>query len=511
MTSRPIPPVRRLFFDAFNLFHIVFYQCFIYIIHARTAQSIIDLSSGFQMKKGNILIAEDNELNRENLKEILIEEGYEVNAVHDGRRAMEAFTADRYDLVITDLRMPNVDGFELLKFIKEAGSDNLVIIITGHGTVHSAVSAMKMGAFDFITKPIKDDLVKLSVSRAMNFANLRDENVILKEHLKDKEGFHDMIGYSDCMKKVFETIDKVSASDSTILITGESGTGKELVARAIHFKSERRDQPMIPVNCGAIPEDLLESELFGHERGAFTGAIRNRMGRFELAQGGTIFLDEIGDMSPALQVKVLRVIQERQFERIGGVKTINADVRIIAATNQDLEKAVEEKQFREDLFYRINVIPVNLPPLRERGSDIAILARHFLMTFNKLKKKNIEQIAPEAVNYLMRYSWPGNVRELQNLMEMLVVMKEEGSIIEDDLPAKIRNSSEDRITEESVFLPEEGIDFNKHIIRMEKDLLLKALKMSGGVKNRAAKLLNLNRTTLVEKLKRLDIKDGWID
>jgi DNA-binding NtrC family response regulator len=463
------------------------------------------------MKKGNILIAEDNELNRETLKEILLEEGYEVNAVHDGRQAIEAFAADRYDLVITDLLMPNVDGLELLKFIKEAGRDNLVIIITGHGTVHAAVSAMKMGAFDFITKPIRDDLVKLSVSRAMNFVNLRDENVILKEHLKDKEGFHDMIGYSDCMKKVFETIDKVSASDSTILITGESGTGKELVARAIHFKSERRDQPMIPVNCGAIPEDLLESELFGHEKGAFTGAIRNRMGRFELAQGGTIFLDEIGDMSPALQVKVLRVIQERQFERIGGVKTINADVRIIAATNQDLEKAVEEKQFREDLFYRINVIPVNLPPLRERGSDIAILARHFLMSFNKLKKKNVEQIAPEVINYLMRYSWPGNVRELQNLMEMLVVMKEDGTIVKDDLPAKIRSSSEDRISAESVFLPEEGIDFNNHIIRVEKDLLLKALRMSGGVKNRAAKLLNLNRTTLVEKLKRLDIKDGWID
>ena len=333
----------------------------------------------------------------------------------------------------------------------------------------------------------------------------------LKEHLKEKQDFDKIIGYSDCMKKVFDTIDKVSNSDSTVLITGESGTGKELVARAIHFKSDRRSQPMIPVNCGAIPEDLLESELFGHEKGAFTGAIRNRMGRFELAQGGTIFLDEIGDMSPALQVKVLRVIQEKQFERIGGVKTINADVRIIAATNQNLEKAVAEKQFREDLFYRINVIPINLPALRERGSDILILANHFLMHFNRIKKKNVEHIEPDAANYLMRYSWPGNVRELQNLIEMLVVMKEEGKICIDDLPAKIRNSPLQETSCSTIFFPDDGIDFNDHVSRLEKELLLKALKMSGGVKNRAAKLLNLNRTTLVEKLKRLNIAGSWLD
>jgi DNA-binding NtrC family response regulator len=407
--------------------------------------------------------------------------------------------------------MPNVDGLEFLKYIKDANRDNIVIMITGHGTVNAAVSAMKMGAFDFITKPIKDDLVKLSVSRAMNFAKLRDENVSLKEHLKEKQDLDKIIGYSDCMKKVFDTIEKVSNSDSTVLITGESGTGKELVARAIHYKSDRRNQPMIPVNCGAIPEELLESELFGHEKGAFTGAIRTRMGRFELAQGGTIFLDEIGDMSPSLQVKVLRVIQEKQFERIGGVKTINADVRIIAATNQNLEVAVAEKKFREDLFYRINVIPINLPALRERGSDILILANHFLMTFNKLKKKNVERILPDTVNYLMRYGWPGNVRELQNLIEMLVVMKEEGDISIEDLPVKIRNIQGVDAAKSPVVFSEEGIDFNDHVSRLEKELLLKALKMSGGVKNRAAKLLNLNRTTLVEKLKRLNIAGGWVD
>jgi len=463
------------------------------------------------MNNGKILVADDNELNKETIKEILTEEGYEVKAVNDGREGIEAFLEDKYDVIITDLRMPHVDGLEFLKYIKDANRDNIVIMITGHGTVNAAVSAMKMGAFDFISKPIKDDLVKLSVSRAINFAKLRDENTSLKEHLKERQDFDKIIGYSDCMKKVFDTIDKVSNSDSTVLITGESGTGKELVARAIHFKSDRRNQPMIPVNCGAIPEDLLESELFGHEKGAFTGAIRNRMGRFELAQGGTIFLDEIGDMSPALQVKVLRVIQEKQFERIGGVKTINADVRIITATNQNLEKAVDEKKFREDLFYRINVIPINLPALRERGSDILILANHFLMFFNKLKRKNVEHIVPDAVTHLMHYSWPGNVRELQNLIEMLVVMKEEGVIGVDDLPAKIRNAPSGNQSNGTIIFSEDGIDFNDYISRLEKDLLLKALKMSGGVKNRAAKLLNLNRTTLVEKLKRLNIAGNWVD
>jgi DNA-binding NtrC family response regulator len=463
---------------------------------------------GTEMKQGKILIAEDNELNRENLAQLLREEGYDIKTVADGREGIEAFLEDKFDLVITDLRMPNIDGLEFLKYIKKANRDNLAIMITGYGTINSAVESMKLGAFDFITKPIKDNLVKLSVSRAMSFAKLRDENISLKEYIKD---YDSIIGYSDCMKKVFDTIDKVSASDSTVLIYGESGTGKELVARAIHFNSDRRNQRMIPVNCGAIPEDLLESELFGHEKGAFTGAIRPRMGRFELAQGGTIFLDEIGDMSPALQVKVLRVIQEKQFERIGGVKTINADVRIITATNQNLEKAVAEKRFREDLFYRINVIPIHLPALRERGSDIMILANHFLINFNKMKRKNVERIAPETVNYLMNYFWPGNVRELQNLIEMIVVMKGKGEICVEDLPPKIRHTQKAIETKVNIDLSEDGINFNDHISQLEKELLLKALKMSGGVKNRAAKLLNLNRTTLVEKLKRLHIVDGWID
>lgn len=465
------------------------------------------------MTKGKILVADDNELNKENIREMLIAEGYEVKTVNDGLKGIEAFLQEKFDLIITELRLPHMDGLDFLKYIKDADRDNNIIIITCHATVNSAVQAMKMGAFDFISRPVKDDLVLKSVRRAMDTASRRNENVALKENSKENQYIKKIIGQSDCMKKVFDAIDKVSNSDSTILITGESGTGKELVAHAIHCKSARSSQPMIPVNCGAIPGELLESELFGHEKGAFTGAFRNRLGRFELALGGTIFLDEIGDMSPALQVKVLRVIQEKQFERIGGVKTINADVRIITATNQNLEKAVAEKQFREDLFYRINVIPITIPPLRERGFDIKILADHFLAHFNLTKQKNIEVIAPDAVRLLMAYNWPGNVRELQNLIEMLVVMKEEGEIHVDDLPIKIRGVSGENNTgsRETIVFSEEGIDFNDQVSLLEKELLQKALKMSGGVKNRAAKLLNLNRTTLVEKLKRLNIAADWVD
>ncbi len=457
------------------------------------------------MKKAKILIVEDNELSRQNLFELMHSSGYDVRAVEDGREAMKAFLEDHYDITITDLQMPHVDGLELLRFAKELSPDHVVIIITGYGTVSNAVEAMKLGAFDFISKPLKDDLVRITVQRAVSYAQLREENVHLRDHLKEKYDLGKLLGYSDCMKKVFGTIEKVADSDSTVLIYGESGTGKELVAKAIHFNSSRRNKPLVPVNCGAIPEDLLESELFGHEKGAFTGAIRSRSGRFELAQGGTLFLDEIGDMSPALQVKVLRAIQEKQFERIGGVKTYEADVRIIAATHQNLEKAVEEKRFREDLYYRINVIPIWLPPLRERGPDIAILANHFLQEISAKKGKASARITPEAMSCLMQYSWPGNVRELQNLMEMLVVMQPHDEIYVEDLPAKFHVTSARECGTTSLELPEAGFDYNAAVTQFEKDLLMKALEISGGVKNKAAKLLGLNRTTLVEKLKRFHL------
>ncbi len=458
------------------------------------------------MKKVKILIAEDDDLNRQNLDELLSQSGYETRAVRDGMEAMEAFPYDKYDLVITDLKMPHVDGLQLLQFIKDVNPENVVIIITGYATVETAVEAMRLGAFDYITKPLKEDLVKLTIERALSFARLKDENIVLRDHLKEKYDFGKMIGYSDSMKKVYSTIEKVASSDSTVIIYGESGTGKELAAKAIHFNSDRKANNLVTVNCGAIPEELLESELFGHEKGAFTGAIRSRIGRFELAQGGSIFLDEIGDMSPSLQVKVLRAIQERQFERIGGIKTIDADVRIICATNQNLEKAVVEKKFREDLFYRINVIPIYLPPLRERLEDIPILVNHFIRTFNKLKKKSIKGLTHEAMDCIMNYNWPGNVRELENLVEMFVVMKGIGYIDFEDLPDKIRQTTRkaDQIAG-GIEVPDEGLNLNKTISQFEIVLLQKALRKSGGVKNRAAKLLNLNRTTFVEKLKRYNI------
>jgi len=455
------------------------------------------------VKEFKILIAEDDDLNRQNLTELLESCGYEVHAVADGRQALETYVQDVYDLVVTDLRMPNMDGLELLKQVKELNAEQLVILVTGYGSVQTAVDAMKMGAFDYITKPLKDDLVRITVSRALSFARLKEENVDLKDRLQDKFDFGKMIGYSDSMKKVFEKIEKVAKTDSTVLIHGESGTGKELVARAIHFNSDRKYRPLVPVNCGAIPEELLESELFGHEKGAFTGAIRTRIGRFELAQGGTIFLDEIGDMSPSLQVKVLRVIQEKQFERIGGVKTMTVDVRIITATNQDLEALVAAKKFREDLYYRINVIPIYLPPLRERGIDMAILANHFLKKFNEQKKRNVKAIDAKAMAALTSYPWPGNVREMENLIEMLVVMKEDGVVTLEDLPNKIRKLNQGPAAVCPLDLPDEGVDFNKMLVEYERDLILRALDKCGGVKNKAAKLLNLKRTTLVEKLKRL--------
>jgi DNA-binding NtrC family response regulator len=455
------------------------------------------------VKEFKILIAEDDDLNRQNLNELLESCGYEVHAVADGRQALETYVQDVYDLVVTDLRMPNMDGLELLKQVKELNAEQLVILVTGYGSVQTAVDAMKMGAFDYITKPLKDDLVRITVSRALSFARLKEENVDLKDRLQDKFDFGKMIGYSDSMKKVFEKIEKVAKTDSTVLIHGESGTGKELVARAIHFNSDRKYRPLVPVNCGAIPEELLESELFGHEKGAFTGAIRTRIGRFELAQGGTIFLDEIGDMSPSLQVKVLRVIQEKQFERIGGVKTMTVDVRIITATNQDLEALVAAKKFREDLYYRINVIPIYLPPLRERGIDMAILANHFLKKFNEQKKRNVKAIDAKAMAALTSYPWPGNVREMENLIEMLVVMKEDGVVTLEDLPNKIRKLNQGPAAVCPLDLPDEGVDFNKMLVEYERDLILRALDKCGGVKNKAAKLLNLKRTTLVEKLKRL--------
>ena len=456
-----------------------------------------------------ILIVEDDNAVRHTMIDLLSEAGYEVEGAQDGKEALEMVQENSFNIVITDLKMPRGDGLEVLEQVKKIDSQIIVIICTGYGTVDTAVKAMKLGAYEYITKPIKLEEMKLVVERALDYQRLQTENTFLQRQLKAKYKFKNLIGDSNVMQQVFQFIEKIAATNSTVLICGESGTGKELVARAIHYNSDRKNEPMIPVNCGAIPEDLLESELFGYEKGAFTGAVKTRVGRFELANGGTIFLDEIGDMSPALQVKILRVLQEHEFERVGGVKSIKVDIRIIAATHRDLEKAVKQGTFREDLYYRLNVIPLVLPPLRDRKSDIPLLTHYFVDKFNAGKKQQIEGISPEAMQCFMEYRWPGNVRELENIIERLVILKGEGMIALEDVPEKLLGE-ECTDTLPSLTIPDGGLSFNTAVSEFEKELILRALNKTNWVKNRAAKLLQLKRTTLVEKMKKIKLtrEDG---
>ncbi len=456
------------------------------------------------MSKEKILIIDDDQMVGSILGEFLEAEGYEVNSVSDGEKGIEALNKEIFDIVFTDLKMPKVDGLMVLEELKKIQPDTIGVLFTGFGTIESAVKAMKLGAFDYITKPINFEELKITLDKAIEYRRLRRENIFLRQQLKAKYRFENLIGDSEPMQAVFRLIEKIARTDSTVLIIGESGTGKELVARAIHFNSERHDRPLVPVNCGAIPEDLLESELFGHEKGAFTGALRTRIGRFEMANGGTIFLDEVGDMSPALQTKILRVLQEQEFERIGGLKTIKVNVRVLAATHRDLEMEIKNGRFREDLYYRLNVIPVNLPPLRDRRSDIPILIDHFLKRFNKEKKQSIEGISEEASKILINYNWPGNVRELENMNERLIILKGKGLIDVQDLPDKVKEFSPDDIFR-NITLPDAGLDFNTAISQFEKEIILQALNKTNWVKNKAAKLLHMNRTTLVEKMKKKNI------
>jgi DNA-binding NtrC family response regulator len=403
--------------------------------------------------------------------------------------------------------MPELDGLGVIRHIVENRINCIGIIFTGFGSVKTAVDAMRLGAFDYITKPFKADEIKVVVKKALDHLALQEENSYLKQQLKAKYKFENIIGSSERMQKVFSLIDRVSGTDSTVLILGESGTGKELVARALHYNSARAQNPFVPVNCGAIPEELLESELFGHEKGAFTGAFRTRIGRFELANGGSIFLDEISEMSPTLQVKLLRVIQEREFERVGGVKSIKTDVRIIAATNRDLEEEVAQGRFREDLYYRLNVIPLNLPPLRERKDDIPLLVKHFMGKYGKEKNDQITGFSRKSMNLLMHYKWPGNVRELENLVERVLVLCEGTEVDIHDLPERITSGSPQATSViPMIDLPETGIDLSTAVSEFEKSIIMQALTRSNWVKNRAAKLLHVNRTTLVEKIKKQNLQ-----
>ena len=454
--------------------------------------------------KASILVIDDDPGIRRGLKEILMAEGYAVITAVDGESGLKLLTEQTFDLTLTDLAMPGPGGLEVLNYLVHHQPECPCIIITGYGTIANAVTAMRQGAYDYLAKPVDATELRLVVARALDHHRLKWENLQLKKQLHQRYGFANMVGQSEAITRVFELIRKVADTDSTVLILGESGTGKELIAHALHYNSARRDGPLIPVNCAAIPEELLESELFGHERGAFTHAVRTRLGRFEQAHGGTIFLDEISEMSPSLQVKILRVLQDHSFERIGGVKTIQVDIRVIAATNQDLEELVARGKFREDLYYRLNVIPIKVPPLRDRLSDLPLLVQHFLAEFSRKRKKPWKRLSAAAMDLLLRHSWPGNVRELENLVERLVTLTEGEMIDAADLPEKFQQGfpAASATPEE---LPVGGTDLNAAVQALERHLILQALERSNWVKSRAARLLHLNRTTLLEKMKKQNI------
>jgi len=452
-----------------------------------------------------ILIVDDDPKILEVIASVLRDGGYTVDTAANGTKAIRSIDTESYDLVITDLKMPEVDGMMVLKHVVDRSPDTMCIILTGYGTIEGAVEAIKAGAFHYITKPVKSAEIMTVVEKALKYKLLERENILLRQQLRKKYRFENFVGDSRPIQEVFELIEKVADTDSTILITGESGTGKELIAKAIHYNSHRRDNPMVVINCGAIPEELLESELFGHEKGAFTGAHKARMGRFELANGGTIFLDEIGDMSPNLQVKLLRVLQEQQFERVGSTRTIGVDIRVIAATNQDLFSAVNKGKFREDLYYRLNVIPIHVPPLRERRSDTPLLVDFFMKKFTQERQKHVKGFTQESMDTLFQYDWPGNVRELENLVERVIILADGEEIGLDDIPESIRQRAK-RMESFGVAMPKGDIPFDHAVEEYEKKLILQALEETNWVKTKAAKLLKMNRTTLIEKMKKKSLQ-----
>ena len=395
--------------------------------------------------KKSILIVDDEPNIRRVLGAVFAKAGYEVFTAENGRKALDVISAElSIDVMLCDLIMPDLNGVEVLRSAKEMNPRLSVVMITAHGTIRTAVDAMKLGAFDYITKPFDMDEIKLIVKNALERSRLLAENIQLKQELQSRYRFDGIVGDSRKMQEVFKIVERVASSNATVLVRGESGTGKELIARAVHYNSPRRDKPFIAVSCAALPETLLESELFGYEKGAFTGAVGQKAGRFELAHRGTLFLDEIPDISPAMQVKMLRVLQEREFERVGGTKPVRVDVRLLAATNRDLEQAVANGEFRPDLYYRLQVIQIFLPPLRERREDIPALVEHFIEKFNKENGKNIKFVSPEAMDLLMKYNWPGNIRELENAIERGVVLADAGSelITPDLLPISVQATAD---------------------------------------------------------------------
>ena len=457
----------------------------------------------------HLLIVEDEAPLRQAIAEQLVDHGYQVEQAESGEAAVARLADFAFDIIITDLRLPGIDGSSVVEAAVERYPDIVAIVITGYGTFKDAVNAIKRGAHDFVSKPFQIDALLHVLDSALEQRRLRSENAYLRAQLEEKYRFDQgIVGRSQPMVRLFQLLETVATTNSTILITGETGSGKEVVARAIHQHSPRRMQRFVALNCSAIPETLLEAELFGHVKGAFTGAVGNRQGRLDQAHKGTLFLDEVGTMSGALQMKLLRVLQEREFERVGESHTTKVDVRVVAATNSDLHRMVADGQFREDLYYRLNVIPVRIPSLRERKEDIPLLVQHFLEKFRHdgapgTGARIPMTVSQEAMRRLMSYGWPGNVRQLENAIERAVAFGAGRSQVDVlDLPPEVQQAQEP-VVPAAVALPDEGLDLDSFVSNIEKELIQLSLARTGGNKGQAAKLLNLKRTTLVEKLKRL--------
>ncbi|MBI3129061.1 MAG: sigma-54-dependent Fis family transcriptional regulator [Candidatus Tectomicrobia bacterium] len=446
----------------------------------------------------SILVVDDEERVRTLLSRLLTEEGYQVDAVASGEEALRAAEEGSYEVVLTDLMMPGMSGIELLVQLRRLNSETEVILLTAHGTVDSAVEAMRKGAFHYLSKPFKLDEVRVYVQKAVEESRNQRELLGLRREVRQRFEFSNIIGKSKPMMEVFDLIRRVARSNSTVLIQGKSGTGKELVAKAIHYNSPRSSQPFIAINCSAITETLLESELFGHMKGSFTGAVSSKKGLFEEAQSGTIFLDEIGEISAALQVKLLRVLQDHEIRRVGGNQSIKVDVRVITATNRDLAEAVRQKEFRDDFYYRLNVVTIHLPTLKDRPEDIPLLAQHFLAKYAKAAGTGVSQISKDAMRALMRYSWPGNIRELENVIERAITLGAEGEIQPEDLPDVLRRE-EGEITLDA-------IPVEMSMQEVEKAHIERVLKHTGGQVSQAARMLGIDRRTIYRKMQAYNIR-----
>ena len=457
----------------------------------------------------NVLIVDDEEVLQDVLTSLLRKEGHTPVSATTGEEALEVLEREEIDLVLLDLMLPGMHGLQVLRHIRQRDPEQVVVVITAFSSIESAIEAMREGAFHYISKPFKNEEVLLTLRKGLEQRRLASENRALKEQLRQRFGLDNLVGKSKPMQQVYDLIQLAAPAKSNILILGESGTGKELVAKAIHHHSRRAQGPFVTVNSGSMPADLLESNLFGHVKGAFTGAIANKKGLFELANGGSIFFDEIGNIPLDTQSKLLRVIQEKEFMRLGGIETLRSDVRIIAATNADLEMEVQQGHFREDLYYRLNVITLQLPPLRKRSEDIPLLAQHFLTQYARENEKEISEIAPRAMELLLDYHWPGNVRELENVVERAVVLSTGRVLDVDLLPNSVRQPESVMILPPSSLLPS-GVPFRDAVTEYERALIVRALQAAGGVQKRAAELLQVKPTTLHEMMKRLNISSESI-